>query len=110
MSDRHAGTRALTRVGREVASLIPGGRTDKAIAKRIFRSPRTVEYHVLQIRNKLGFDNRTQIAAWISREAAAEPPATQSTVPTPVTSFVGRRRELTEAPALLGATRLLTLT
>lgn len=109
MSERHGGTPALTRREREIASLIAEGLPDKAIAQRIFRSPRTVEYHVLQIRNKLGFDNRTQIATWFTREAAAAPPM-PSALPAPLTSFVGRRRELVEAQALLGATRLLTLT
>ena len=38
---------------------------------RLTRSERTVEGHVEQICNKLGFNSRVQIAAWFVRQDAA---------------------------------------
>ncbi|HXM57951.1 MAG TPA: LuxR C-terminal-related transcriptional regulator [Candidatus Dormibacteraeota bacterium] len=115
MTRQHGGAPALTARELEVASLIAEGLTDQAIAKRLFRSVRTVESHVLQIRSKLGFENRTQIATWVARRAAgledagdARPPAPNN-LPAPVTSFVGRHGELQEVRGLLRATRLLSL-
>src|SRR5215471_1954033 len=115
MSDRHGTAPALTAREQEVASLIAEGLSDKAIARRLFRSARTVEYHVLQIRNKLGLENRTQIATWFTRQEVGEPAAGEpvrpppNNFPAPLTSFVGRNRELAEVRSLLRTTRFLTL-
>ena len=59
----------LTLTGRqlEVATLIAEGLTNKEIASRLFISERTAEGHVDQICNKLGFNSRVQIAAWLIR-------------------------------------------
>ena len=57
----------LTRRQLEVASLIAEGLTNKEIASRLFISERTAEGHVDQICNKLGFNSRVQIAAWLIR-------------------------------------------
>jgi predicted ATPase/DNA-binding CsgD family transcriptional regulator len=51
---------------REVALLIAEGLTNKEIASRLFLSDRTVETHVYNILNKLGFNSRVNIAAWVS--------------------------------------------
>jgi len=116
MSERHATAAALTARELEIASLIAEGLSDKAIAKRLFRSARTVEYHVLQIRNKLGLENRTQIATWFTRRASGELPDGEpagpapDNLPTPLTRFIGRHLELTQVRSLLRATRLLTVT
>jgi non-specific serine/threonine protein kinase len=116
MSERHATAPALTARELEIASLIAEGLSDKAIAKRLFRSARTVEYHVLQIRNKLGLENRTQIATWFTRRASGELPDGEpagpapDNLPTPLTRFIGRHLELTQVRSLLRATRLLTVT
>jgi non-specific serine/threonine protein kinase len=48
----------------EVARLVAGGLTNKAIAARLQLSVRTVESHVRHGLTKLGLDNRTQLAAW----------------------------------------------
>jgi DNA-binding NarL/FixJ family response regulator len=45
----------LSRREREVAGLVAEGLTNREIASRLFVSERTAEYHVEQIRNKLGF-------------------------------------------------------
>jgi predicted ATPase/DNA-binding CsgD family transcriptional regulator len=50
----------------EVASLVSEGLTNKQIGTRLFISERTVENHVRNIMNKLGFTSRAQIAGWIA--------------------------------------------
>ncbi|MGH7687021.1 MAG: LuxR C-terminal-related transcriptional regulator [Candidatus Dormibacteria bacterium] len=54
---------------REVAELIAQGLSNKEIATRLFLSERTVETHVYNTLNRLGFSSRAQIAAWISTTA-----------------------------------------
>jgi DNA-binding CsgD family transcriptional regulator/sugar lactone lactonase YvrE len=61
----------LSRREREVAKLVAEGLTSKEIGQKLFISERTAEGHVDQIRNKLGFRSRAQIAAWVAAEAAA---------------------------------------
>jgi DNA-binding NarL/FixJ family response regulator len=51
---------------REVAELIAEGMSNKEIATRLFLSERTVETHVYNILNKLGFNSRVNIASWVS--------------------------------------------
>jgi predicted ATPase/DNA-binding CsgD family transcriptional regulator len=53
----------------DVAQLVADGLSNKEIGARLFISERTVESHVRNILNKLGFNARTQIASWV---AAAE--------------------------------------
>lgn len=48
----------------EVAGLLARGMSNKEIAATLVLSERTAENHVQHILTKLGFDNRTQIAAW----------------------------------------------
>jgi DNA-binding CsgD family transcriptional regulator/sugar lactone lactonase YvrE len=60
----------LSRREREVAKLVAEGLTSKEIGQRLFISERTAEGHVDQIRNKLGFRSRAQIAAWVTAEEA----------------------------------------
>ncbi len=108
----------LSRREREVAVLVAEGLTDRQIALRLFISERTAEGHVQQIRNKLGFDNRAQVASWVTmqglgpgagpvRPAAAPTP---NNLPVHLTSFVGRERELSEIRRLLQRARLMTIT
>jgi DNA-binding CsgD family transcriptional regulator len=54
----------LTRREREVAALIAAGRTNRSIAYELYIAQSTVERHVANMLNKLGFHSRTQIAAW----------------------------------------------
>jgi len=50
----------------DVALLVADGLSNKEIGVRLFISERTVESHVRNILNKLGFNTRTQIAGWIT--------------------------------------------
>jgi DNA-binding CsgD family transcriptional regulator/tetratricopeptide (TPR) repeat protein len=55
----------------EVARLVGQGLTNKQIGQTLFVSERTAENHVQHILTKLGFSNRSQIAAWASGEQGA---------------------------------------
>ena len=50
----------------EVARLVAEGLTNKEIGGRLFISEHTVDTHVRGIMNKLGFDSRARIAAWVA--------------------------------------------
>jgi predicted ATPase/DNA-binding NarL/FixJ family response regulator len=55
----------------DVARLVADGLTNRQIGARLFISERTVDSHVRSILNKLGFNSRAQIAAWMAgREGA----------------------------------------
>jgi len=77
----------LTRRETEVAALVAEGLTNREIAARLFISERTAESHVEQIRNKLGFHSRTQIAVWF-----AETGLGRGTPPTPGGRLTGAAR------------------
>ena len=59
---------ALTPREREVAGFVAQGMTNKQIAEQLVISERTAETHVEQIRSKLGFRSRAQIAGWVARK------------------------------------------
>jgi len=104
----------LTRRALEVGELIAAGLTNRDIANRLFLSERTVEWHVEQIMNKLGFTSRSQIAAWVARSQANGRPLQDGSrrrgnLPAQVTSFVGRQRELRELFELASAHRVVTV-
>jgi len=61
-----AGAGPLGQREAEVARLVAGGLTNKEIGVRLFISERTVDSHVRSILNKLGFNSRAQIAAWLA--------------------------------------------
>jgi DNA-binding NarL/FixJ family response regulator len=54
----------LTERERQVAAFIAQGKSNREIAKVLFVGERTIETHVSNILSKLGFEARTQIAAW----------------------------------------------
>ncbi len=66
---------SLTRREHEVAALIAQGLTNRRIAAALFITDHTVESHVENILNKLGFNARTQIAAWASASENRPAPA-----------------------------------
>src|SRR2546430_10703224 len=54
----------LSRREREVAALVAEGLSNREIGERLFIAERTAEGHLEQVRNKLGFHSRAQVAAW----------------------------------------------
>ena len=56
----------------EVAALVAEGLTNKEVATSLRLSVRTAENHVLNVMNKLGLDNRAQVAAWFTRTRATD--------------------------------------
>ncbi|MFJ9537746.1 ATP-binding protein [Streptomyces sp. NPDC101225] len=70
-ADGRRGSRAsrstpLTRRETEVADLVAQGLANQQIADRLVIARRTAEGHVERILSKLGFSNRSQIAAWVT--------------------------------------------
>ena len=61
-----AGTGLLAKRELDVARLVADGLSNKQIGARLFISERTVDSHVRSILNKLGFNSRAQIAAWMA--------------------------------------------
>ena len=49
-----------------MARLVTDGLTNKQIGAQLLISERTVESHVRNIMNKLGFNSRAQIASWMA--------------------------------------------
>ena len=57
-------TNPLTKREREIAELVAQGLGNRQIAERLVLAKRTVDSHIEHILSKLGFNSRTQIAAW----------------------------------------------
>jgi ATP/maltotriose-dependent transcriptional regulator MalT len=109
----------LTPREREILGLLADGLTNREIADRLYLSHETIKWYNKQLYGKLGVSNRTQAAAMAqdhaldeSQEPAFSRQAAQAKhdLPAPLTSFVGRQRELDELSSLLKQSRLLTLT
>jgi DNA-binding CsgD family transcriptional regulator len=66
-----AAHRQLTRRELEVARLVAQGLTNRQIGTRLTLSVRTAESHIEQIRAKLGFRTRSQIATWVTERYGA---------------------------------------
>jgi DNA-binding NarL/FixJ family response regulator len=69
---------ALTTRQREVAGLIARGLTNMQIARALIITEKTVGTHVEDIFNKLGFQSRAQVAAWMGRQGTPLRPGTQA--------------------------------
>ncbi|MER5831615.1 LuxR C-terminal-related transcriptional regulator [Streptomyces sp. NPDC002130] len=69
----HDGTVRLTRRETEVAQLVAEGLANQQIADRLVIARRTAEGHVERILGKLGFSNRSQIAAWVTAQRCPTP-------------------------------------
>lgn len=63
-------TERLTNREQEVAALVGQGLTNRRIAEELVLSEHTVITHVREIRKKLGFHSRAQIAAWVTEQQA----------------------------------------
>ena len=109
----------LTLREREILGLLADGLTNREIADRLYLSHETIKWYNKQLYGKLGVSNRTQAAAKVqelAQEESQEPASARrnsrpkNNLPAPLTSFVGRQRELDEVASLLEESRLLTLT
>ena len=85
----------LSRREYEVASLVAEGLTSREIGKKLFISERTAEGHIEQIRAKLGFHSRAEIAAWFVRSGLGTveqptPKVAQAISPKPPVSLSAR--------------------
>ena len=60
------GISPLTPRESEVARLVTQGLSNREVGKALTISERTVDAHVQHILNKLGFNSRAQIAAWVA--------------------------------------------
>ncbi len=104
---------------REILFLLSQGTADKEVARQLHLSLNTVKWHNRQIYAKLGVTNRTQAVAQaeklgllgeegvLSRPGVSRVP---NNLPAPVSSFVGRTKEMEEIDHLLQDHRLVTLT
>lgn len=57
------GPDALTAQERQIAELVAGGASNKAVAAQLYLSPKTIEAHLSRAYRKLGVSSRTQLAA-----------------------------------------------
>jgi serine/threonine-protein kinase PknK len=69
-SDGPEGIAKPTKRERQIAELIALGHSNQDIADELVLSRRTVEAHVQHLLAKLGFNTRTQVAAWVAHQNA----------------------------------------
>lgn len=108
---------ALTDRELDVVRLMRRGLTNREIADELVIAPGTVKWYTKQIYSKLGVRNRTEAAAVARRSGLLETEEEDGdadevaySLPTPLTNFVGRQREMKEIGQMLRSKRLLTLT
>ncbi len=65
-AETDAGVGPLSRREWEVAGLVTQGFSNREVGRALAISERTVDAHVQHILNKLGFNSRTQVAAWVA--------------------------------------------
>ena len=56
----------------EVAVLVAEGLTNQQIGEKLFIAPRTAETHLENIRQKLGFRSKAQVAVWVMAQKNQE--------------------------------------
>lgn len=101
----------------EILRLAADGQANGEIAARLSLSLNTVKWYSRRIYEKLAVENRTQAvqrAHTMGLLAENQPPTKAAqpfhNLPSPLTTFVGRRAEIDAAKQLLKQHRLLTLT
>jgi predicted ATPase/DNA-binding CsgD family transcriptional regulator len=107
----------LSRREREILALLCENLRDQEIADRLFVALSTVKWYNRQIFNKLGVENRREAVkraralGLLAQDGAAEPAPAKHNLPSQLTPFVGRSRELAEIDGWLAHphTRLLTV-
>lgn len=101
----------------EILRLMAEGQSNREIADRLIVSPETVKWYNKQIFARLGSANRGQAVARAREmglldgpDTAGQPASGHKRLPSQLTSFIGRRREVAEVADLLGRARLVTVT
>jgi predicted ATPase/DNA-binding CsgD family transcriptional regulator len=93
----------------EVLALVGEHLTNQEIARRLVISVRTVESHVSSLLRKLDVADRRALAELSIRAGdRRDPDATAPSLPSPLTSFVGRAAERAALAGLLARHRLVT--
>jgi predicted ATPase len=93
----------------EVLGLVREHLTNVEIAERLYVSVRTVETHVSALLRKVGAADRRALARHPVGQPASSGP-TASSLPVPLTSFIGRAAERAELAAAVRSHRLVTAT
>jgi predicted ATPase/DNA-binding CsgD family transcriptional regulator len=107
----------LSRREREILALLGEGLSDREIAERLFLALPTVKWYNRQSFSKLNVKNRREAVkrakalGLLAQNGAAEPALAKHNLPSQLTPFVGRSRELAEIDGWLAHphTRLLTI-
>jgi len=68
MAGPKSGWTGLSETQRDVARLASEAMTNRQIARRLFLSPHTVNYHLRQIFAKLGIRSRVELARIVERD------------------------------------------
>jgi DNA-binding NarL/FixJ family response regulator len=72
-SESSGATPSLTNREREILSLVVAGAANKAIARRLGISEKTVKGHLTNVFTRLGVSDRTQAALWAERNGITAP-------------------------------------
>jgi predicted ATPase/DNA-binding CsgD family transcriptional regulator len=103
----------------QILSLISEGLSNREISQKLYLTTGTVKWYNKQIFRKLGVSSRTQAAKMALEQGILEQFSTVSreevinksgNLPAPLTSFVGRIKEIAEIKQLLKSNRLVVLT
>jgi predicted ATPase/DNA-binding CsgD family transcriptional regulator len=93
----------------EVLALVGEHRSNAEIGARLFISVRTVESHVSSLLRKLGVPDRRALAEVAGERARAERSSEAlASLPSPLTSFIGRTRERAALGGAVKTNRLVT--
>src|SRR5919197_2432477 len=93
-SRRAAAAAGISTREAEGLTLVGEHLSNAEIGARLFISVRTVESHMSSLLRKLGVPDRRAVARLAAEMARAKrPPETLVELPSPLTSFIGRRRE-----------------
>jgi predicted ATPase/DNA-binding CsgD family transcriptional regulator len=103
----------------QILSLISDGLSNREISQKLFLTPGTIKWYNKQIFRKLGVSSRTQAAKMALEQDLLEQFSAipheeainkSGNLPAPLTSFVGRIKEIAEIKQLLKSNRLVVLT
>ena len=65
----------LTDLEREILALVARGQTAKEIADRLGIAARTVKFHKMNLKARLGVGTTAEAVAWLTRHATVVPPS-----------------------------------